>query len=213
MLAYIQISRRNKSNYQFHKLFRNSFRKRYNSIKQYQPGDIIGAVLYPGYINEQQYKSISDEANQQYLSFYKKTLKRSKKIHCYPIIAIVPFAKPIKGITYKANIAALKINDILLKQLKAALGNKRLLALQYLCKQYDITKDKSIEHRILILQKSHAINTLLGLKSAEFRTIRLGDKFAARFRTKKDVNKLLKYKKHICPENVQKLKTFVSKLK
>lgn len=219
MIAYIQISRiENKTaniNRQFHHLYRASFYNQRKCIlaKQYEPGDIIGAVLYPGYINEKQYKCIADKANEQHLLFYKQHLKTKKNIYCYPIIAIIPFDTPIEGRKNKTNIAALKINEVLLEKLKAKVGEKKLMALEYLCNQYDTTRNKNLEHRILILRTSHAINTLLGIKSAEFRTSRLGDKFVSKFKTKKDVERLLKYKKNVTLRNVNKLKTFVSNLK
>ena len=219
MIAYIQVSRNKQCSHpEFHKLYRQCFQVTGTHSNpcfptNYQPGYIVGAVLFAGHLNGNKFMEIMDEANQQYYSFYEKNLKKKPEIiHCYPIIAIIPFSTPIKGVP-KGNVSALKMKPKLLNLCKSKIGKTRLKALRILCNQYDVTKYESIKHRILVLRKEHAKNTILGIKSAEFRKNPLGEKLAAKIKSKKDVAKLLKYTKKPIINDVCKLKKFVSNLK
>ena len=219
MIAYIQVSQSKQSSHPtFHKLYRRCFQINVTSSNphlpiKYEPGYIIGAVLFTGYLNGKEFMEIMDEANQQYYDFYEKSLKKkAQTIHCYPITAVIPFSTPIKGLP-KGNVSALKMNPKLLNLCKAKIGKSRLKALRFLCDQYDVTKSESIKHRILVLRKEHAENTILGMKAAEFRKNPLGEKLAAKIKSKKDVAKLLKYRKRPIGNAVCKLKKFVSNLK
>ena len=217
MLTYIQVSRsKQSSDPKFHKLYRKCFQVNTRPSNShfpgnYQPGYIVGAVLTIGHLDGDDCLQIMDEANQQYYEFYQKGLKKKvETIHCYPIIASIRFSTPIKGRAV-GNVSALKMTPELLKLCKAKIGESKLKALRHLCQQYDVTKHKSMIHRILILRKEHAKNTMLGIKSHEFRSNPLGEKLASKIKSKKDIANLLKYKKTPISKNVCKLKKFVSK--
>ena len=213
MLAFIQISKSTqRDDVTFHRSFRNCFphikaaspTELHNRISKARPGFIIGAVLFAGYASGAKYFRMMDPANQQYYNHSKKNCK-PENIFCYPIIAIIPFEKPIKGVD-KGNIAALFIRGNLLRELDLAIGTKRLQALEFLSKQLDVSKYRKMTKRILILRKEHAVNTMLGIKCAEFRTRRIGDNMLAKIQTKKDFAYLLRFKKKPNDKRVQKLK-------
>lgn len=218
MIAYIQISNtttRNKSQLSFQRLYRDCFPHIYGSSvsptllsKQYKGGDIVGAVLFPGYLNEEMYISFIDAANQQHLKFY-QTIK-NRTIHCYPVIAVVPFDSPIKS-TQKGHLSPLKIKDDLLQRLQNKMGTSTLRALQSLSDRFSSTRMKDLSSRILTLRKEHAINFMAGIKTAEFRTNRLGDKLLSKIKTKKDVKRLLGHKKSPNKKAVSTLTKFCNK--
>ena len=215
MLGFIQISTKetNDSTQQiFQKYFRDCFPHIYEShlnpseleIK-YKARNIVGAILLIGYVKHREYFKLTDGANQQHLKFYRFRAK-GKDINCYPIVAIVPFKNPVKS-DIKGQISALKIKKELLQKCTKELGYKRLKALIYLCKQWETSKRRNLTARILTLRKPHAINLMLGIKSAEFRINRLGDKMVDKMKTV-DFKKLQKYKKKPQKKRVAKLLNF-----
>lgn len=192
MLAYIQISKtitKKKNELTFQKLYRNCFPHIHHSTvapailnDQYQAGHIVGAVLLIGYVEQDRYERLIDAANQQHLKFYISTLSKKRTIHCYPVVAVLPFDESVKS-TQKGQISALKIKDDLLKKLKSKVP---VQVLQCLSNDFMVTNKKILTHRILTLRKEHAINLMAGIKTAEFRTNKLGDRMLAKIKAHKD---------------------------
>ena len=215
MLAFIQISKTNTTkdakyywNAHFRRCFPSIKASRLNPTamkRNFKPGHIVGAVLFPGRIDQETYTSIADPANTSYMKLY-KAQKNKQTIYVYPSIAIVPFKTSFPG-TQRGNIAPLFIKDHnLAKQCNQAVGSTVMKALKTLLKQYQITSNtKVIEKRMLVLRLEHAINLMCGIKSAEFRTQRIADKFLKKITTKRDLKILSKYKKRPHARNVRKL--------
>ena len=221
MIAYIQISKsitKNAKQQSFQRLYRNCFPYIHQSPlnpaslhKLYKGGYIVGAILFIGYLEQSTYKHLIDAANQQHLSFYLNSKKSIKSINCYPAIAVIPFNVPIKS-TQKGQISALKVNEILLKRLHDKMGKRTLKMFKFLVNEFEVSKNKILSHRIVTLRKEHAINLMMGIKSAEFRINRFGDKMLAKIKSNKDLKKLLLRKRKPNAKGVSKLSKFCVKI-
>ena len=211
MLAYIQISNTitDDKQYSFHQFYRNCFSHVHHSATSLQqkckPGNIVGVVLFAGYLPHEKYSKLIDAANQQHLKFYKTT--KNKSIYCYPVIATFPFDVPIKS-TQPGQMSALKIKPELFKTLQSKLPTLIFIAMRTLFRNFQVSRNKHLSHRILTLRKEHAINLMMGIKSAEFRTKRLGDEMLGRIKAASDHKKLLLLKKKPNANAVKHLSKF-----
>lgn len=220
MIAYIQISKtitKNEKHVSFHRLYRKCFPHIHDSSlnpaslhKLYKGGYIVGAVLFVGYLEQCNYRQLIDVANQQHLSFYSNESKAKKSISCYPTIAVIPFKIPIKS-TQKGQISALKVNKELLVTLQNKMGKQTLKMFNFLAKKFEVSTNKTLSHRIITLRKEHAINLMMGIKSAEFRTNRFGDTMLPKITASKDVKRLLFRKRKPFLKGVSRLSKFCSK--
>ena len=216
MLAYVQISKSaSKPNVKFHKLYRDCYQNQSQlSVeffdKHFQPGQIVGSFLMPGYIPHQKYKTLSDEPSTKYIDHYLNGRKRD--VHCYPIIATFLFHKKVQGIS-NGNVAAMKINPKLLSKLNVAMGPQNLKFCKQKIEYFQTSRNLKITKRIIILKKEHAINTFMGIKSAEFRFTKLGDSMLPEIKSKTDLEKISRFKRYIKrkKQNFSKLAQYMQK--